>query len=54
MRKLMELQAKTARVVRGGEQIDIPMEEVVVGDIVVVRLERRFPSMASSSKAVPR
>ena len=43
MRKLMELQAKTARVVRGGEQIDIPMEEVVVGDIVVVRPGEKIP-----------
>ena len=43
MRKLMELQAKTARVVRGGEQIDIPIEEVVVGDIVVVRPGEKIP-----------
>jgi Cu+-exporting ATPase len=31
------LQAKTARVVRDGVQLDLPVEEVVVGDIVVVR-----------------
>jgi cation transport ATPase/YHS domain-containing protein len=35
IRKLMGLQAKTARVVRNGEEIDIPIEEVLVGDVVV-------------------
>lgn len=35
--KLMELQAKTAVVERDGEVIEIPIEEVVVGDIIDVR-----------------
>lgn len=35
--KLMELQAKTAVVERDGEVIEIPIEEVVVGDIINVR-----------------
>ena len=35
--KLMELQAKTAVVERNGEVIEIPIEEVVVGDIIDVR-----------------
>ncbi|MDP3957577.1 MAG: heavy metal translocating P-type ATPase [bacterium] len=43
IRKLMGLQAKTARVVRGGETKDIPAEEVVRGDIVVVRPGERIP-----------
>ena len=37
IKKLMGLRAKTARVVRGGVEIDIPIEEVVVGDPIVVR-----------------
>ncbi len=41
--KLMELQAKTARVVRGGKTIDIPINEVMVSDIVVVRPGEKIP-----------
>ncbi|HEX8163123.1 MAG TPA: heavy metal translocating P-type ATPase [Pyrinomonadaceae bacterium] len=37
IRKLAHLQAKTARVVRDGRETDVPVEEVVVGDEVVVR-----------------
>ena len=37
IKKLIGLQAKTARVVREGKEIDIPVEEVVLDDIVVVR-----------------
>jgi len=37
IRKLAELQAKTARILRNGEEIAIPIEDVLVGDIVVVR-----------------
>ena len=37
IRKLMGLQPKTARVVRDGGEIDIPIDEVVLGDILVVR-----------------
>lgn len=37
IRKLVGLQARTARVIRGNEERDIPVEEVLVGDIVVVR-----------------
>lgn len=43
IRKLMGLQAKTARVVRAGEEVDIPIEEVLVGDIVVVRPGEKVP-----------
>ena len=43
IKKLMGLAAKTARVVRGGEEIDIPVEEVVVGEIVVVRPGDKVP-----------
>jgi Cu+-exporting ATPase len=37
IRKLVGLQAKTARVVREGGEVDVPVEEVVVGDVLVVR-----------------
>jgi len=43
IKKLMGLAAKTARVVRGGESVDIPVEQVVVGDIVVVRPGEKVP-----------
>jgi Cu+-exporting ATPase len=43
IRRLIGLQAKTARVVRGGEERDIPVEEVVVGDTVVVRPGEKIP-----------
>ncbi|HAG80199.1 MAG TPA: cation-transporting ATPase PacS [Cyanobacteria bacterium UBA12227] len=43
IRKLMGLQAKTARVIRGGKEVDIPIGNVVVGDIVLVRPGEKIP-----------
>jgi Cu+-exporting ATPase len=43
IRKLLELQAKTARVIRDGRELDIPIEEVVAGDIVLVRPGEKVP-----------
>lgn len=43
IQKLMNLQAKTARVLRDGKTIDIPVEEVQVGDIVIVRPGEKIP-----------
>lgn len=43
IKKLMGLAAKTARVVRGGTEIDIPVEQVVAGDVVVVRPGEKVP-----------
>lgn len=43
IKKLMGLQAKTARVVRNGEEIDIPIAQVVVSDVVIVRPGERIP-----------
>jgi len=43
IKKLMGLQAKTARVIREGKEMDIPVEEVQVGDIVVVRPGEKIP-----------
>ena len=43
IKSLMGLQAKTARVVRASQELDIPIEEVVVGDILVVRPGEKVP-----------
>jgi P-type Cu+ transporter len=43
IRHLRELQPKTARVVRGGAEQDIPIERVRVGDLVVVRPGEKIP-----------
>ncbi len=43
IKKLMGLQAKTARVVRGGEEMDIPIANVIVGDRVIVRPGEKIP-----------
>ncbi|NDJ54558.1 MAG: cadmium-translocating P-type ATPase [Chloroflexi bacterium] len=37
IRKLMDLRAKTARVLRDGEAVDLPVTQVVVGDQIIVR-----------------
>ena len=37
LRRLMQLQPKSARVARGGAEIDVPVEDVQPGDVVVVR-----------------
>lgn len=43
IRKLIGLQAKTARVLRDDREIDIPVDEVEVGDLVVVRPGEKVP-----------
>lgn len=43
IRKLMTLQARTARVEREGQTLDIPSDEVSVGDIVIIRPGERLP-----------
>ncbi len=55
IKKLAELRAKTARVVRGEGEVDIPVEEVEVGDVVVVRPGEKVPvdgRVVSGSSAV--
>ena len=39
----MGLQPKTARVVRDGRHVDVPIEELVAGDLVVVRPGEKVP-----------
>ncbi|MDA3956926.1 heavy metal translocating P-type ATPase [Oceanispirochaeta sp.] len=43
IKKLMGLQPKTARVERSGEILDLPISDVVPGDIVVIRPGERIP-----------
>jgi len=43
IKKLIGLQAKIARVIRDGKESDISVEEVVVGDVVVVRPGEKVP-----------
>ncbi len=43
IKKLMGLQAKTARVLRDGEELEVPVGEVRVGDVVMVRPGEKYP-----------
>lgn len=43
IKELIGLQSRTARVLRQGEKLDIPVEEVVVGDMMVVRPGEKIP-----------
>jgi Cu+-exporting ATPase len=44
IRKLLELGAKTARVVRDGIEVEVPIEAVQVGDVMVVRPGEKIPT----------
>ncbi len=41
--KLLGLQAKNALVIRNGKEVEIPIEQVVVGDIVIVKPGQKIP-----------
>lgn len=43
IQKLLNLQAKTALVVRGEKEIELPISEVVVGDIIIVKPGAKIP-----------
>ena len=43
IRKLMHLQAKIARIVRDGKEIEIPADEVQIGDLITVRPGESIP-----------
>jgi len=43
IKKLIGMQAKTARIIRQGQELDIPVEDVMVGDIVLVRPGEKVP-----------
>jgi P-type Cu+ transporter len=44
IRKLLELGAKEARVVRGGSEVSVPIEQVVPGDLLAVRPGEKIPT----------
>ncbi|MEA3375919.1 MAG: heavy metal translocating P-type ATPase [Chloroflexota bacterium] len=44
IRKLLELGAKTARVIRGGDEVEVPVDQVEVGDVTVVRPGEKIPT----------
>ena len=55
IKKLIGLQAKTARVLRDGREVEVPVEAVVVDDLVLVRPGEKIPVdgvVASGSSAV--
>ena len=41
--KLLNLQAKQARIIRGGEEVMVPIEEVQVGDRMIVKPGEKIP-----------
>ncbi|NEQ20195.1 MAG: copper-translocating P-type ATPase, partial [Microcoleus sp. SIO2G3] len=43
IRKIIGLQAKTARLIRNGKEVDVPLQEVQVGDVVLVRPGEKIP-----------
>lgn len=43
IKKLINLQAKTARVIRDGKEVDVPIEEVKIGDHLRVRPGEKIP-----------
>lgn len=43
IKKLMNLRAATARVIRDGNEIEIPTDEVTIGDVVLVRPGEKVP-----------
>jgi Cu+-exporting ATPase len=43
IKRLMGLRAKTASVIRNGETVEIPVDEVEVGDLVLVRPGEKIP-----------
>ncbi|MDI6764231.1 MAG: heavy metal translocating P-type ATPase [Thermodesulfobacteriota bacterium] len=43
IKKLIGLQPKTARIIRNGDEMDIPVSEVVPGDLVIVRPGEKIP-----------
>jgi P-type Cu+ transporter len=44
IKKLLQLEAKTATILRDGEEREVPLEEVNVGDIMLVRPGEKIPT----------
>jgi Cu+-exporting ATPase len=44
IRRLLELEAKTARILRDGEEVEVPIDEVEKGDLMIVRPGEKIPT----------
>ncbi|KJH70078.1 heavy metal translocating P-type ATPase [Aliterella atlantica] len=44
IRKLMGLQARTARIIRNGKEMEVPIAEVQIGDVILVRPGEKIPT----------
>ena len=44
VKRLLDLQPETARVVRGSQEVELPIEDVKVGDLVRIRPGERIPA----------
>ena len=44
IKKLIGLQPKTAKVVRDGQEVEIPISEVIVGELIIVRPGEKIPT----------
>ncbi len=44
IRRLLSLGAKTASILRGGREVDVPIEDVAIGDVMVVRPGAKVPT----------
>jgi len=44
VKRLLDLQPETARVVRGTQELEVPIEEVTLGDLVRIRPGERIPA----------
>ena len=44
IRRLLELEAKTARIIKEGKEVEVPIDEVEKGDIMIVRPGEKIPT----------
>lgn len=44
IRRLLELEAKTAKILREGKEVEVPIDEVEVGDVMIVRPGEKIPT----------
>jgi Cu+-exporting ATPase len=44
IRRLLELEAKTARILRDGKEVEVPIDEVETGDMLIVRPGEKIPT----------
>ena len=54
IKALIGLQPKTARVIRDGAEADVPVDQVLVGDLVVVRPGEKVPVDGVRATRAPR